>query len=524
MREKMKSKKINWFWVHRRNASLHHFSFLMHGLAGKGWMPAVNFWFDNQIVIGVPGKGCYVFYDKDQLTTGQKYKDVQKSIDKNSDFPKDFRRRTDEIFGAIFFKCMKIDEDNLSLLSNEELYRLFKEFIDAMMIGPIITVQLWGIEACFDENYRIIKFLKKRLRELKKEGEFQTYKEMLAVNTGETVAYTEQKNFYQVASELFENNEIKELFKFKDVKNISEDLIKYEYENKLFEKHIKKYEWVNTEYVSGGWTREKWVDLFRQAIVAEQSPGDKLKELLDNFSDLNKKRQDVLNELKPPKDVMHAINSLSELIAQRDWTKGYFTKALLSYNNLLDEIAERAGATRNDLLYCSYPEIDEYFRSGKIVSAEEITDRQKNGFAIVIKDGKMEIVSGKKNIEALIQTENIGEPFEKYVNISEFKGLVASKGKIKGVARVLEDASAISEFQKGEILVTYMTTIEFIPAFRKASAVVTDEGGMSCHAAIISREFGLPCIVGTKVATRVVQTGDDIEVDAEKGIVRILEK
>jgi pyruvate,water dikinase len=93
---------------------------------------------------------------------------------------------------------------------------------------------------------------------------------------------------------------------------------------------------------------------------------------------------------------------------------------------------------------------------------------------------------------------------------------------IRGKARVLEDASRISELKEGEILVTYMTTIEFIPAFRKAAAVVTDEGGMSCHAAIISREFKLPCVVGTKVATRVLKTGDEIEVDATNGAVRIL--
>ncbi len=69
---------------------------------------------------------------------------------------------------------------------------------------------------------------------------------------------------------------------------------------------------------------------------------------------------------------------------------------------------------------------------------------------------------------------------------------------------------------------TYMTTIEFVPAFRKAAAVVTDEGGISSHAAIISREFKLPCIVGTKIATRVLQTGDTVEVDAMKGIIKIM--
>ena len=66
--------------------------------------------------------------------------------------------------------------------------------------------------------------------------------------------------------------------------------------------------------------------------------------------------------------------------------------------------------------------------------------------------------------------------------------------------------------------------MEFTPFFKKASAIITDEGGMSCHAAIISREFGLPCIVGTKIATRSIKDGDKVEVDADKGIVKIINK
>ncbi len=215
-------KKIDWFWAHRRNASLHHFSFLMDGLRHSGWLPAVNFSFDNQIVIGVPGKGCYIFYDKQQLSSQGTYKNIQASIDTNQNFVRDFKRRSDEIFGAIFFKCQRIDEENLELVSQEELAALYREFIAAITIAPIITVQLWGIEACLDVKYKIISFLKKRLAQLDKEKEFENYKEILSANTGETVAFTEQKNFYQVASALKKNQ-----------------AAQY-----LIEKHIAKYEWV----------------------------------------------------------------------------------------------------------------------------------------------------------------------------------------------------------------------------------------------------------------------------------------
>lgn len=515
---------IDWFWAHRRNTSLHHMSFFGKGFRGKGWLPVVDFWFDNQIYLGVPGKGCYIFYDKKQLSSEDKYKAIQKSIDKNPHFVEDFRRRTDELFGAIFFKCNNIDEENLPLLSQEELYELYKEFIEAMTVAPIISVQLWGIEACFDEKYIIMQFLRKHLKALGREKEFQAFKETLSLNVGETVAFTEQKNFYQVAQEISKNVKLKELFQSKDMAHISKELAKYQHEDELFTKHTRKYEWMNTEYVSGGWSREKWLDLFSQAIKDKITPQEKLQGIMTSFETLNAQRDAAIKELDPPKNVLHALASLAELIAQRDWTKGYFTRALLSYHRLLDEMAHRMKTNRNDLFLYSFEELEECFLAGTTLAEGEIEKRRKYGFMLVIKSGNATLVTGKEAIDHWIKKENISDPFENITDVHEFKGFAASKGKAQGVARVLESATGISDFKEGEILITYMTTMEFTPIFRKAKAVITDEGGMSCHAAIVSREFGIPCIVGTKIATRVIKDGDLVEVDAERGIVKILKR
>jgi pyruvate,water dikinase len=67
-----------------------------------------------------------------------------------------------------------------------------------------------------------------------------------------------------------------------------------------------------------------------------------------------------------------------------------------------------------------------------------------------------------------------------------------------------------------------MTRPEYMPAILKAAAIIADEGGITCHAAIVSRELGIPCIVGTKIATQALKDGDLVEVDADKGIVKIL--
>jgi phosphohistidine swiveling domain-containing protein len=297
----------------------------------------------------------------------------------------------------------------------------------------------------------------------------------------------------------------------------------YKYENTLFEKHITKYEWINTEYVSGGWSRDQWLELFIKSINSEE-PRVKLEELLDNFKQVNEKRDQVIKELNPPVDVQNALNALSVFISQRDWTKGYFTRILLSYNKLLSEIAHRLGVDKVSLLSYSYIELREAVENMKALDSSEIELRSKNGFAMIFKNDEMTLSATKEEIDQIIKKEKISDPFEEKEEVTEFKGMSASRGIVTGKARVLEDAQLINELEEGEILVTYMTTIEFIPGFRKAAAVVTDEGGMSCHAAIISREFGLPCVVGTQVATRVLKTGDLIEVNGDTGVIKILEK
>ena len=103
------------------------------------------------------------------------------------------------------------------------------------------------------------------------------------------------------------------------------------------------------------------------------------------------------------------------------------------------------------------------------------------------------------------------------------KGLPASPGKAAGRAHVIENPEDIDDFKEGEILVTTMTAPDWVPAMKKAKAIVTDAGGMTCHASIVSRELGIPCIVGTKSrseeATKTITNGQMITVDATNGIV-----
>ena len=99
------------------------------------------------------------------------------------------------------------------------------------------------------------------------------------------------------------------------------------------------------------------------------------------------------------------------------------------------------------------------------------------------------------------------------------KGLAASPGVAAGPVKIIKDVSEIDKVKDGDVLVTGMTNPDMVPAMKRAVAIVTNEGGTTSHAAIVSRELGIPCIVGTKNATKTLKTGDTITVDGKRGMV-----
>ncbi|MEM4137128.1 MAG: phosphoenolpyruvate synthase [Candidatus Anstonellaceae archaeon] len=127
------------------------------------------------------------------------------------------------------------------------------------------------------------------------------------------------------------------------------------------------------------------------------------------------------------------------------------------------------------------------------------------------KSGQKDL-SGAQEGRAVVSEKNVKESIAVLVS-----GLGASPGIAKGRVKILHSAKEISKIEKGDILVTEMTSPDFVPAMKKAAAIITNSGGMTCHAAIISRELGVPCIVGTKNATEILKENQFITVDATRG-------
>ncbi|MCK4554574.1 hypothetical protein KAU19_06490 [Candidatus Parcubacteria bacterium] len=154
-------------------------------------------------------------------------------------------------------------------------------------------------------------------------------------------------------------------------------------------------------------------------------------------------------------------------------------------------------------------------------------NKRKRSYALI--SGKSKIFEGVKEVNNFINRYGLDIYLKGDIlkDIKELKGCSASKGFAKGKIVL---ATSFKEFAKkinnksNFILVTIMTSPEFVSLLKNVSAIITDEGGLLCHAAIISREMNIPCIIGTKIATKVLKDGDLVEVDADKGVVKILKK
>ncbi len=196
-----------------------------------------------------------------------------------------------------------------------------------------------------------------------------------------------------------------------------------------------------------------------------------------------------------------------------------FNKSDSYLNRFLDKIAKLKPINRDDLKLLTYSEIVIYFDNGVVPKI----DNRKNDFTLLTSPG----LNLLKNA---LHQDFITEFKEQTSDV--VKGIVACEGAIEGTVRVLDFNfdnfdilfDLINEMNDGEILVAETTSPDIFLACEKASAIVTNQGGVGSHAAIVSREMGIPCIVGTKDATKVLKTGDLVKVDAFKGVVQFIKK
>lgn len=206
---------------------------------------------------------------------------------------------------------------------------------------------------------------------------------------------------------------------------------------------------------------------------------------------------------------------MKEFVYFRNYRTEKLYEALYYLEPLWLKLGQAYGLKEKEIGCYTLADLDKLIKNNKRLSVTEINNRQK-GHGLLLHDDKLSLVTG----EGLGKLKSQNQTDEGVV--TQINGSVACRGKITGTAKVVLRAAEQDKIVNGDILVTSMTTPDFLPSMKRASAFVTDEGGITCHAAIVARELKKPCIIGTKNATKILHDGDLIEVDADKGIVKVI--
>jgi phosphohistidine swiveling domain-containing protein/DNA-binding Xre family transcriptional regulator len=186
---------------------------------------------------------------------------------------------------------------------------------------------------------------------------------------------------------------------------------------------------------------------------------------------------------------------------------------------LLSYLESCTGIKLENLKFATLDEVPGILRG--LVDPATLAERCQRGAFITMEKGTYRLVAGR---QAQSLRDELEESLKKSSDETILRGQTASQGYAKGKARLVLNQKDFLSFREGEILIAGMTRPEYLPVMKKAAAFVTNEGGITCHAAIVAREMGKPCIIGTRNATELIKTGDLIEVRANHGTVRILKK
>ena len=372
----------------------------------------------------------------------------------------------------------KIGKKDYSSSSHKELKKDLIKFFDA---SKELIHWLWSMEYL---NAAVDIYVKKNIGEWKPQWNDEDINHFLG-----QVSFIPKKLAFQRESE--------EILSLKKISNKEIALLH------------SKYAWLNSNIWNGP---ALTLTEYKQRVKTLVWNKDNIRRRIIENNNQIKNAQQIILGIKN-KEIKDLLIILQELIYLKTDRIDVFTESWNTIKNLIEHICLRLHIQYDDIQKMHYVEILEGLDEGKI----KITDfAEREKFACMRLDNTTYFYYGEecnKIQKALTQGED-------YSAIKEIRGNIAYKGMAIGPARVIMNDKDIYRVKKGDILICNLTNPNYDPVFGKIKAVVTEEGGLLCHSAIMAREFRIPCIVGTKIATKVFKNGEIVEVDAEKGIVR----
>ncbi len=268
----------------------------------------------------------------------------------------------------------------------------------------------------------------------------------------------------------------------------------------------------------------KWAWVGTHAFGGQQLTRESLQESIDG-GDFSKNGNPIDSQLANPnsirsKELEEMIHIGKYLAFHRSAMVEQMNKVIFKYRKTMLALAKENEISYEKLINLTHEEI---LKLSRHQDRSFLLDKREARFGFISEEGGKRLIFGEeldKEVN-LYSTLNVSNDKKKEI---EVQGTVASKSVVQGIAKIVLNARDCEKIGLGDILIAPETTPDYIHAMQKAAAFVTDQGGITSHAAITAREMKKPCITGTKNATKLFVDGDFVEVDAINGIVKKIRK
>lgn len=404
---------------------------------------------------------------------------IKNKIAKSPDYLIGLRKRYGQIFSEHEKMFREIKKSDLKKINDKKLFEIFKQCAAAQIdsVGIAHIVETIGIEIEREFKARLFNELKD------KTGFHNLFARLVTPTKSSFIAKEEM--------------ELKKIY-----------LLPIYKRKKALEKHLEKYFWVQNSYAGA---QKITIKTIRQRM-------ESLKKQKINSAVPKAK---LIKNLKLTKETREMIKIIDFIIIWQDERKANTLKTISYFESVIKEISRRTRISEKLLYYLGIGDIQR-MKSFKDFQRFRKSLQERIKGVYFLTDGPREYSLSGKSYRKLIK---IKKRITKQTTLKEniIHGTIACAGTVIGRAVICKNLNSLEKVHEGDIIVASMTRPEFAPAIKKAAGIITDEGGVTCHAAIIAREFNIPAVIGTRVATKLLKDGMLVEIRANHGLVKILE-
>jgi len=414
---------------------------------------------------------------------------IAQKLERDSTFAQKDIALCTKLCNTLLQEAKRIPNLNLTKLNNSELKSILEKFYRMyMMLFPFLTSP-FAIERYFEQKIR---------ERVSDERQLETLLSPISTVDQEMI----------------------------DVLNLASHIKQHgmdaEFEKKLTD-HWQTYCWLTMFSINANPLPRDYF-LNEAKNILEKIPNSE--EEANKLKNEDKKRQQMLKntlqEMNARTTLKQQVYFLQKYITLRTFRKNIICQSHYYHMPLLYEIASRLELSNVDIKFLTYEEILHGLSGQK--SHNELKKRAKarqSGWAVLVWQEKISEITCTAKILKAMEQYRIVQPQKARAKL--IQGTIACRGKIVGRVKIIHKISELGKIEKGDILVTKMTTPDFVVAMSRCGGIVTDEGGVTCHAAIVSREMNVPCLIATGHATSTLKDNDIVELDAHSGVVRMIE-